>query len=570
MIYKHGLIWLLLGLLTACGGDSDGGDNTTSAGDTSNNNAIQAMQVDLTSIVIDNQTPYVSPQCYTKTEADNGQVFNPCYTCHAQSQEPNYISDLDLQLNYSFPNAALENPFINLFEDRSVAVSAMSDTDILDYVRTSNYRNDKGELILANRLNNMPAEWDSQGDGKWDGYIPDVYFDFDTDGFDHAPDGSYTGWRAFGYYPFLGTFWPTNGSTDDVLIRLASSFRQNDSGQFDTTVYKLNLAIVEAVILRQDVAIDSVDETTYGVDLNKDGVLSEANRVVFDWEPLNNHFMSYVGAAKNLLAQGKLHLAAGVFPEGTEFAHTVRYIDVTDSGDIALAARMKEFRYARKYQWRDYTFLHEIASLEAWERRFNPDSTKALTGDFEIGLVSQGWRYQGFIEDANGELRPQSQEETFFCMGCHGGISATTDTIFSFPRKFSAADSFQQGWYHWSQKSLAGIPEPRRADGSYEYSRYLEINGAGDEFRANQEVMDKFFDVEGNLIQAELDKLHGDISHLLFPSRERALMLNKAYRLIVQAQDFIYGRDATVTPTENVHRSVQQDQPTGVLEAVRR
>ena len=51
-------------------------------------------------------------------------------------------------------------------------------------------------------------------------------FDFDDEGFDHAPDGTPTGWRAFAYMPLPSTFWPANGSTDDVLIRLPEAYRE--------------------------------------------------------------------------------------------------------------------------------------------------------------------------------------------------------------------------------------------------------------------------------------------------------------------------------------------------------
>ena len=39
-----------------------------------------------------------------------------------------------------------------------------------------------------------------------------------------AKDGS--GWVAFNYKPLPSTFWPTNGSTDDVMIRLSEKFQQ--------------------------------------------------------------------------------------------------------------------------------------------------------------------------------------------------------------------------------------------------------------------------------------------------------------------------------------------------------
>ena len=54
------------------------------------------------------------------------------------------------------------------------------------------------------------------------------------------------------------------------------------------------------------------------------------------------------------------------------------------------------------------------------------------------------------------------------------------------------------------------------------------------------------------------------ISALIGRSQDRALALNKAYRVIVQEQSFVQGRDATVTPVETVHRSVAIDTPTGV------
>ncbi|MCU7811362.1 MAG: hypothetical protein KZQ77_09005, partial [Candidatus Thiodiazotropha sp. (ex Notomyrtea botanica)] len=179
----------------------------------------------------------------------------------------------------------------------------------------------------------------------------------------------------------------------------------------------------------------------------------------------------------------------------------------------------------------------------------------------------QGWRYQGFIEDSNGHLRPQNQQESFFCMGCHFGTGATMDTVFSFTRKFGH-DSFQQGWYHWSQSGLRDIPEPIRSDGQFEYTHYLTQNGAGDEFRSNEEVMSRFFNPDGSFVTKEIDALHDDISRLLFPSSTRALKLNKAYRSIVEDQDFHLGRDANITPVETVHKSVIRNQPTGILTPV--
>src|SRR6185312_7951444 len=83
----------------------------------------------------------------------------------------------------------------------------------------------------------------------------------------------------FRYKPFPGTFWPTNGSTDDVMIRLPRFFRSDAQGVENREIYKANLAILETAlgvgdkvpdekILRR---VESIDESVVGLDLNGDG-----------------------------------------------------------------------------------------------------------------------------------------------------------------------------------------------------------------------------------------------------------------------------------------------------------
>src|SRR5690606_10883533 len=122
--------------------------------------------------------------------------------------------------------------------------------------------------------------------------------------------------------------------------------------------------------------------------------------------------LTYVGRARSELAQGKLHLAAGLFPEGTEFLHTVRYLDPTPEG-IRMAARLKELRYARKVEWWSYAALDKRARVEAIAKVDSPSELRNFGGNIELGVNNnQGWTFQGFIEDAAGDLRPQSFEET--------------------------------------------------------------------------------------------------------------------------------------------------------------
>lgn len=531
---------------------------------------------DLTSkTIVNSASAYISSQCYTKTEDSDGKIHNPCYSCHINSEEPNYIDDWDLQESYAFSENSKINPFTNAFKDRTNEIAQISDEEILAYVKEDNYLDENGNIILAQRLKTaLPEEWDfdydGTKDGVWSGFVPDLYLNFDEEGFDKDTNGNYTGWRAFGYTPFLGTFWPTNGSTDDVFIRLPSSMMQDSSGNFSKEVYNINLAIVESMIKREDITIDEVDENDYGVDLDHNGVLERTSTVVYNWiKPTYDigtyiYQNFYVGKAKSELEANNLHIAPGLYPEGTEFLHSVRYIGINeDETGIKLANRMKELRYGKKKSWNTYPQLSNAASAEIKEKDAFPDRLRTITGNMEDGLdTGLGWVYQGFIEDAQGHLRPQSYEETLSCIGCHSGIGAITDSTFAFPRK---DNTHNNGWYHWSQKDLSGMADRILSNGKGEYAYYLENNGAGDEFRGNEEIKSKFFDSEGNLIQSEVDKIADDITYLINPSIERAILLNKEYKVIVDEQSYIYGKDGHVGPLDDtVYKEVEIDKSTGI------
>ncbi|MEA3522436.1 MAG: hypothetical protein U9R50_05635, partial [Campylobacterota bacterium] len=531
----------------------------------------QNTSVDLRSKrIVQNEAVYITSQCYTKTEDENGNVHNPCMNCHINSKRPNYMDDWDLQESLPFNEYTKVNRFINLFKDRTDLVDAISDETIMEYVREDNYLNNEGQIILAEQLKRLPETWDYNENGSWDGYVPDCHFNFDSEGFDKDMLGNFTGWRAFGYYPFLGTFWPTNGSTDDVLIRLPDIFQQNSEGNFDLDAYKINLAIVEAMIKETNITIEETDERQWGVDLDKDGEIATASQITYDWAPLEERYMSYVGKAKEVYDEALkvnlyLPMAAGLYPEGTEFLHTVRYIDIVDNAPT-MASRMKELRYGRKYSWNTYPQIQNAVLAEIKEKHDFSERLRTVMGNVEEGVqTSYGWVYQGFIEDVDGYLRPQTYEENMYCVGCHSTIGAIVDSTFVFPRKFDH-NAKQMGWYHWTQtpNAFKDMKEPKLADGRYEYTLYLEENHAGDEFRDNKEVIEKFFNEDGSLIASEVEKLHKDISHLIIPSTQRAIMLNKAYRVIVDEQSYIYGRDPHVKPVKNVHERVNVDQSTGV------
>ncbi len=512
--------------------------------------------------ILNTRAAYITSMCYTKTKDKiTNVVSNPCYSCHTKGKIPNYFNDTNLQEEYNFPLEVKKNPFSNLFKERSEAVSKMEDNAILQYIRESNYFDSDGNISLATAL---PQEWE--------GYRPDCYYNFDDEGMDRTPTGEYTLWRAYRYYPFLGTFWPTNGSTDDVLIRLGSIFSEDENRHFDLAVYRLNLAIVEALVKQKTITLpQSVDETLYEVDLNQNGLFDRASEIVLS----TYDKMSYVGAAKTALIQGKVHLAQGLFPEGTEFLHSVRYVDWNDrQNHIVMSKRMKELRYAKKESWRTYSDIERAANAEFQEALITGSDNAVVAsfrGDYEHGLKNGlGWIYQGFIEDKKGNLRPQTHEETIGCMGCHSHLGSTTDSIFSFNRKLDGVHKteYDFGWNHWTQKGLKGLKEQKitykKFGEKYEYSFYLQNNHSGNEFRNNDEVQEKFFDENVSIKPDMLKKLHQDISLLLFPSKERALSLNKGYKAMVEEQSYIYGRDANVKTMKNVYREIEEGQTTGI------
>lgn len=497
--------------------------------------------------VLENAHAYIPPQCYTKTQGDDGRVYNPCFACHVDGQRPNFVRDADLQLSYAFPAPARQNPWSNLFVDRRAAIAGIGDDAVLAYVRTDNYPRE-GEAARAA-----------------DAYIPRAHFAFDERGFDRGPDGSYSGFRAVAYLPFPGTFFPTNGSAGDVLIRLPAEFREDERGAADLDVYALNLAIVESLIKNRDVPIPELDERRYGVDVDRDGALGKARVVRFDWAPLRGRTMSYVGRARLLQAEGALSASAGLFPAGTEFLHTVRYLDVEGEG-VRMAPRLKELRYAVKSRFLTYAQLEQRAAHDVKEDHDYPDRLHQIVWSEQQGVsTGTGWNLKGMIEDAQGALRRQSYEELTFCVGCHGAVGATADSTFAFQRKLEG-EALAYGWWHPSQRDLAGVPEPRRADGRPEYGLYLERAGGGDELRENAELRARFFDERGAPRAEALAALQRDVRALLLPSPGRALALDKAYWLVVREQSFIRGRDAVLAPSEHVWRATEEDQPTGVEE----
>lgn len=485
------------------------------------------LAVALADDAVTNREATVPSMCYTRTDG----VANPCWTCHTDSTSPNEQGDWELQEEYAFSNFAMTNRWTNLFRDRRRQMAGISDDQVLEYIRQDNY----APLVRAMaRIAHYP------------GYRPDLNFDagFDDDGF--ARDGS--GWRALRFKPFPGTFWPTNGSTDDVFLRLPAKFTQDARGNPSREIARVNYAILEAAIRANPaiaahrnaelaLQVEPIREAVAGIDLDGDGKLGVAT--VIRGLPAR-----YAGAASEVPVERY------EYPQDTEFLHSVRYVDPDAPGMIA--RRMKELRYSRKVRQYDAWGVQR-----AYEREFNEKSEGVLpnfAGGHEVGLLNSfGWQLQGFIEDAQGRLRVQTRQEHYFCMGCHSAIGVTVDQTFSLARKVPG----KQGWRY---QDITGIADaPQAGHSQPEILTYFQRVQGGDEFRANDEILARFFP-GGELDEASVRRAapggDRDIAWLILPSRRRALDLNKAYLAIVREQSFAHGRDTLLAPPANVHATI--------------
>lgn len=177
-----------------------------------------------------------------------------------------------------------------------------------------------------------------------------------------------------------------------------------------------------------------------------------------------------------------------------------------------------------------------------------------FAGSPKVGLQNDfGWQLQGFIEDKKGRLRLQTHEEHVFCMGCHSTIGATVDHTFTLARKVPGPE----GWRHQDLRGIQDVPQAGQDEP--EILTYFKRVKGGDEFRANTEVLDKFF-LNGQVDERKVKRAapggEEDITFLIAPSRERALLLNKAYMALVKDQSFNLGRDTIISPPVNVHESI--------------
>ncbi|AAC07263.1 hypothetical protein [Aquifex aeolicus] len=483
-----------------------------------------------------NPEPNIPLECYTDTGVVKlgKAIANPCYVCHTKALTPyeNEVDDFDLQLVYDFPEEIKEmgNPWLNAIKPELTigSVPMPSDEEIKTWIRQDNWskayaEKGKGELVY---FPDIPPIYKYEN-GSYE------LINVDKEGFVRDPEtGEYTGWRVFKWKPFPG-FFPTNGRIDSTFIRLPEKFRKKN-GEFDLNLYKKNLAILECAM--KGVA---PGETCSGTEVG-DFIMP----------------FRYEGDASDV------EVVVYQYPPGTEFAHPLYYLDPENTLSFK-SLRIKEMRYMKKLAYADTrTGTGEEEEEEGtffWDKgRFFNDSGY--------------WEMRAFIEDKNGYLRPQSPEESKFCIACHGGIGGTVDGTFTLWRKIPG----EEGWKEQDYKNIKDYrykaitcenldslemgEEVKKALEAYcskvgespgEYTVYFALTAGGDHFRSNYEILQDI-SVDGKV---DLELLYnpekikfidnsGFIKpELFFPEPERAYGIDKQYYRIVKAQAFIYGRD---------------------------
>jgi hypothetical protein len=374
-------------------------------------------------------------QCWIETGYG---TQNACKYCHT-----NYLTEIkhgnnfpigEDQILFSFQSPNLnrinwQNVIYPQNIDRRLkqqGTAIPSSQENLRYVRTDNWRrayrsarqagdlswnnlkqkNHPMQLFPALDPNHLyPNKKDDPTDSGAHGFI-------DSEGFVRNEKGEPTGWRAINFFPYA-IFTPLTGSVSGIYIRLPEPFRTG-KGIVSLEIYRKNLDILEKNI---------------------------KNR------PLATAF--YLGDAASVPVE------KGFYPVGTEFAHPLHYVDLRADGESGRtlngvyqnasvdyefpgtrSKRVKEIRYM--YKWKTVT-LDDIGEKES-------DEVPFVYGKAWKGWIDNhsGWILAAYIENRDGQLRPQTTEELLQCLGCHSSVGNTIDAVWSFQRKLEGSEGWQE------------------------------------------------------------------------------------------------------------------------------
>lgn len=410
-----------------------------------------------------NPHAHIPAQCYVETSHG---AQNACLFCHTDGvarlklgnnnpmagDNPN-VGNLQAEyafgvVNYPFVTNSSVMPWTNTLQPEELhqAVNAMGvkpeGWDMQAYVRQDNWR-----AGFAQRPGTV-KDWDPMVNGPmrlFPGLSPEdlpaqadgfVRSETQTRGFFNDGRGWNTGWRAINFMPY-GIFTPLSGSVSGIYVRLPESFMKKTDGTHDLATYTANLDLLERNIQ------DRLDGQSH-----------------------------YAGAAS------ATPIVRGQYPLGTEFAHPLHYVDVQADGRNAQVSpfpgtrskRVKEIRWMYKARaWHPEEFGKALKDEGA------PVYANEEQGWIENGT---GWILAGWIENAQGALRPQTASELVQCVGCHSGnvrqsdlgqnatytsgTGNTIDSTWSMARKFAGAAGWKEmdylGFTASDLATLADVP----------------------------------------------------------------------------------------------------------------
>lgn len=537
-----------------------------------------------------NPYAHIPAQCYIETA---GGTQNPCQVCHTdglanrgfgnnapQGGASPFIGDLTAEyafaaLNHPFqPNGSI-NPWENtLFPEKLRAAVTAAGHDPAAWDMAAWVRQDNWSAAVARRPGDARL-WDSGAKGDPFRLFPALSpadLPADVDGFVrsdrqegavfHDGDGWITGWRSVNFVPH-GIFTPLTGSVSGIYIRLPQHFMRDAEGRFNIATYGANLDLVAAAV--------------------SDHLPADAPA-------------TYHGAAADIPVQ------PGLYPQGTEFAHPLHYVDTAADGSDGAPGR---FPGARADRVKEIRYMYKI-------RRFDPDyagpgikeeSAPAYASRDE-GWIDNGagWILAGWIEDAQGALRAQTPSELTQCVGCHSGhepqretggwetfqsgVGVTIDSTWAMPRRLPGAAG-------WGENTAMGYRAPQTAGGigraSYadpinramqtgEFAHFLKhvvgVSLYGDmpasveaflsrTIRANQGYSADWPALKSDAAQdylaaqrlraqllkeltakrAHLDDEGNLAGALLYPPQAAALGAARGYRMVVATQRYDFGKD---------------------------
>ena len=376
-----------------------------------------------------NEEPSIPAQCWIETGYGTQNACLYCHTDYLASIEHGNAFPLgEDQVLYSFPtpdlnkvlwrNTIFPHEILERLKKEKMDIPNLED---VDYVRLDNWtpaftrarfngsrqwlNTGPKDFVLFPALNPnhlFPLRGQEPTFGGTHGYV-------DSEGFVRNENGLVTGWRAINFFPY-GIFTPLTGSVSGIYIRLPREF-MNEGGKTSLEIYRKNLALLEANIKNRKHA-----QTHYYGDATE------------------------------------IKVKKGFFPVGAEFAHPLHYVDLKADGETGKevdgvigntgqtfefpgtrSKRIKEMRYM--YKWKD-------VGIEDIDEDAHPE--EFVIGNEGQGWVDNnaGWLLSGYIENRHGGMRAQTTEELMQCIGCHGKVGNTVDSVWSFQRKLPG----DKGW----------------------------------------------------------------------------------------------------------------------------